>query len=250
MIRFVFLICCATSIFILSSFASPSSDEVADQCGLQLAQTEFVYSNRLKACADEGNPEALAWLGILYWSDIESEQTKFHQDGIPYTETRLEELGLAAMKSAASKGNLVAANELGLAYMEGTFGLDVDIQAALPLLEAADAQGDEFAPQNLAILYANGRGVPRSKERALEYLKRSADRGSVISLWTMGAYHLSKKTDADVETAEAYFLRAAILGGACARPSEVCEDFQPLFEDEQTLYAANKHVASMSIASC
>lgn len=250
MIRFVFAICYATFFLAANSVAWPSSDAVSDRCGLQLAQTEFVYSDQLKACADNGDPEALAWLGILYWSDVESEQTQFYWNGIPYTDTMLEKLGLAAMRSAAANGSVIAANELGLAYMEGTFGLNIDVQAALPLLEAADAQGDEYAPQNLAILYANGRGVPRSKERALEYLKRSADRGSVVSLWTMGAYHLSKKTDADVEIAEAFFLRAAMLGGECARPSEVCEDFQPLFEDEQTLYAANDYVASMSIASC
>ena len=81
---------------------------------------------------------------------------------------------------AANSGNVLAANELGLAHFEGSYGQNTDYRTALKWLKIADQAGDEFAPQNLAIMYLRGTGVEKSKSKAIEHLERAADRGSVI----------------------------------------------------------------------
>lgn len=223
---------------------------VVEGCGLTLAKESLTYTPALKRCANDENSEAMAWLGLLYWNDIGKPNKQFKHFIVPQGDKSLERQGYKYIQRAAEMGNPIAANELGLAYYQEAYGRPLNMEKALKWLKMADDQGDELASQNLAIIYLNGHGVTSSKEKALGYLERSARRGSVVSLWTMGAYHLSKGTQGDQLIADAYFVKADILGGECSRPSEVCEDFLPLFDDEQMLISANEYVDALSLSSC
>lgn len=99
-------------------------------------------------------------------------------------------------------------------------------------------------------MHLNGKGVEASKSKALEFLERSAERGSVVALWTMGSWHLMQGNSDSKQIAEKFFAEADRLGHECRRPSEICDDFKPLFEDEGALIAANEYVSTMELSSC
>ena len=42
-------------------------------------------------------------------------------------------------------------------------------------------QGDAFAQNNLADMYAKGRGVPESKAEAIKWFRRAAEKGNDIA---------------------------------------------------------------------
>lgn len=220
-------------------------------CGLEAASSEFKFNSALALCAESGQSEAQAWLGMMYWWDSTEPEQPLLTDYYPNLSTlEMQRQGANLLKMAANSGNVLAANELGLAHFEGSYGQNTDYRTALKWLKIADQAGDEFAPQNLAIMYLRGTGVEKSKSKAIEHLERAANRGSVIALWTMGAWHAAHPAPGSKEKSEKYFAEAERLGGECQRPSEICEDFLPLFEDETALIAANEYVSQASLTAC
>lgn len=63
---------------------------------------------------------------------------------------------------------------IGLAYLDG-IDVEVDHDKALRLIEGAANQGLEEAIEQLASMYAEGKGVPRSEELSLSWRKRLVD---------------------------------------------------------------------------
>lgn len=227
----------------------PNTITAVDDCGLALAESSFQSSPALEHCASDGHPDAMAWLGTMYWAAaIGVEQDLTLPDG-PRTKAQFEARGLDLIQSASLSGQVIAANELGVAYMFGRYGLDQDYPKAMELFQVAHDGGDALATQNMAAMYANGWGTPKSKYRAIKYLEQSAERGSVVALWTLGSFHLAKDTPEDKEIADAYFKRADQLGGECARPSEICDDFKVLFEKNE-LIAANEYIVTVPLTYC
>ncbi len=82
------------------------------------------------------------------------------------------------------------------------------LQAALWYRQAA-AQGVAAAQNNLAIMYARGRGVPQSMERAAQLWHQAAEGGHAMAKYNLAlSYFNGDGVDVDRETAVDWFLRA------------------------------------------
>jgi TPR repeat protein len=156
-----------TAVAIAPAAALPTA--TPDACGVLRSQRDNDTNPELEACAARGDPEAQAWLGIWYLG-AESGDTEL-------SDAEREAEGLRLIQQAAQGGNGAAQNELGLAYLNGEFGLSADPTEALRWFGAADAAGDMIAPYNLARVYFSGRGVRQSFMRGEAYLRASAERG-------------------------------------------------------------------------
>jgi len=234
---------------IVFSGCSPESDTMklaeamSRGCGLVLAEKELKSSEELEVCADANDTKAMTWLGLIHWNDSSNDTLK------GTLKNQLEEKGYEILQHAAKKGSVIASGELGLAYMDGLYGVPVDTQKAIELMTFAYERKDWMSAQNLAILYSRGQDIPKSKAKAIAYLEDAAEYGSVLALWTLGSLHAVKGTTKDTLIAEEYFAKANELGGECARPSEICDDFKHLFEDDELLLA-NRVVENMDLRTC
>lgn len=88
--------------------------------------------------------------------------------------------GYAWLKRSAAQGDAEAANHLGI-YAEkppGDSG-SPDFAAAAEYYQKSIELGSAKAAANLALLYADGRGVPKDRDRAITLLKQAADAGLI-----------------------------------------------------------------------
>jgi localization factor PodJL len=94
-----------------------------------------------------------------------------------------------------------------------------DIPAAItsPILRAALAQGDPSAEYELALRYAEGRGVPRSLQEAARWFDRAAKSGLVPAQFRLGTiYEKGHGVKKDIEAARQLYVSAAEKGNAKA----------------------------------
>lgn len=143
-------------------------------CGVDRADSQNKPSAVLRMCAEIGFAPAQAHLGMLFWGASASGFRDF-DNGM--TEIEMNDEGRRLVEAAASHGQVVAQNELGLAYLEGHYGVEQNFALARHWLEAATENGDEIATFNLARMYYAGHGVPRSVVQAEALLRASAARG-------------------------------------------------------------------------
>jgi TPR repeat protein len=138
---------------------------------------DWVSTPEFEQCAADGDTEAQALLGMMYWGASEdggwAEDYGFDPD---LTVDEMRARGLALLQGAAAKGNVAAMNEIGLAHFEAGYGFEQDFTAAREWLTRASDAGDAIAPFNLARIYFGGKGVPASAETAEAFLKLSASR--------------------------------------------------------------------------
>ena len=114
-----------------------------------------------------GNPHSQAMLGIIY-QDGDSVQ--------PNDRTAAYWFGLAA-----AQGHRAAEYELGAMYEEGEGGLPKNEKKAMELYEKSAAQGFDKAQLMMGVDYELGDGVPRSRPRAIQYLRASGGQGVFIA---------------------------------------------------------------------
>lgn len=167
------------------AMAQPSTQDC--KVAVKAADDEWLSSDALAQCAVQGDRDAEALLGMIYWGAsasevcdragcIEGDPAGVNLDpALSQAELRRE--GLRLLESAAGKGQFQAQNELGLAYLEGNYGIMPDLAKARTWLEKSSEGGDTISPFNLARLYFGGLGTERSVEKGEHYLRMSALRG-------------------------------------------------------------------------
>jgi TPR repeat protein len=170
---------------VLASCDDAALQRVAnDPCGIDEATLNTEASYTLRVCAALGDVEAQARLAMIYWANADNEYAVVEL-GLSADQLRTE--GRRLMESAARAGNTEAQNELGLAHLDGDFGVPVDYERAFAWLTAADQRGDALASYNLARIYYAGYGRPRSEAFAERFLWRSAARGYQPAMCTLAA---------------------------------------------------------------
>lgn len=100
-----------------------------------------------------------------------------------------------------------------LAYMH-YHGLSVEasLAKAVGLFELAAGQEDPFGMNWLGKLYENGEGLPQDDEKALFWVKKSAEAGYVPSIFLMGDYYLEGRVvQQDYQQAMAWYQKGAKL---------------------------------------
>jgi TPR repeat protein/Zn-dependent protease with chaperone function len=96
----------------------------------------------------------------------------------------------ASYKKAADQGNAGAQNNLAVLYAEGK-GVDKDPVRAFELFRKSAEQGDTQAQSNLGSVYLNGVGVARDYTAALTWLQRAADKGNAAAQYNLSVMYQS-----------------------------------------------------------
>lgn len=93
---------------------------------------------------------------------------------------------LELYKKAGEMGNSEGLFRTGKFYHEGRSGVEVNYELARQYYEKAVSLNNSKAINNLANLYANGRGVEKNIPKAIELYKKSAESGLSIAMCNLG----------------------------------------------------------------
>lgn len=121
--------------------------------------------------AENGNPEAQAWLGSVYANG----------DGVDIDDGN----ALSWYEKAAEQDYPMAQANVGAMYFMGQ-GTDKDIDKAIKWLSAAAENDDVNGLFNLAVLYTKGEGVDENPEYAAELYRKASEQGHYPSQSRLG----------------------------------------------------------------
>ena len=120
---------------------------------------------------------------------------------------------------AAQQGSPDAATNIALMYANGK-GVARDSTQAVSWFRRAAVGGDASAQYNLALMYERGEGVPLDYKEALHWLSLAANQNLVPAILDLAEISLQPPTPtmaADVAKAVQYYEKAADLGSAIAQ---------------------------------
>lgn len=110
----------------------------------------------------------------------------------------------------ADDGDARAQYGLGVLYERAGGDMAPDLDRAAHWYARAAGQGHPSARNNLALMFAQGRGVERNPRRATELWEQAAEAGHLMAQYNLGlAYYRGEGVARDHETAMRWFRRAA-----------------------------------------
>ena len=120
-------------------------------------------------------------------------------------------------KKAARQGSLDAATNIALMYADGK-GVPKDPQQAAIWFRKAAEGGDVTAQYNLALMYGQGAGIPQDNQESLRWLTKAANQNVIPAILDLAKLymHPPDSTAADVSRAVGYYEKAADLGSGLA----------------------------------
>lgn len=147
--------------------------------------------------AQSGDASGLFEMGVRYWNgDSVSQDYKQAYDfwikaaekghaGAQYNLGVMLEHGegvaanddaaLSWFQQAADQGHAGAINKIGVFHKEGKCGFAASDEEAFPFFEKAAKAGNRFAQYNIGLAYLEGRGCEANRQRAINFLSRSAE---------------------------------------------------------------------------
>ena len=153
----------------------------------------------LQTFADNGNPEAQYYLGLMY-ARGQGTRKNFAMAREWFTK-------------ASDQGNLGAMYFLGKMYASDKFGEPADQVRAASLLRRPSDAGDVRASYNLALLYLDGIGVKRDLEESFKLMLKAAEGGYREAQFVTGQfYKTGAGCEKDVNEA-VHWLSAAAANG-------------------------------------
>lgn len=195
----------------------------------------------LEQKAEAGDPEAQTTLALAYHSAIllsrnEVEALRLlHQAADQDFMAAEESLGLFAeagvgmkqpapvealkwFKRAVEHGSLDAATNIALMYDDGK-GIPRDHLQAVSWFRRAAEGGDATAQYNLALIYRRGDGVAKDDNESIRWLRAAANQNVLPAMLDLAGYYMQSRdsADADVNRAMQYYEKAANLGSALAQ---------------------------------
>jgi TPR repeat protein len=116
---------------------------------------------------------------------------------------------LAIWQPLAASGNAEAQNNLALLYLDGK-GVPRNLPEAIRYFQLSAAAGSALGQNNLGGLYRDGNGVPRDYAKAVRWFTASASQGNSAGMYNLGLmYELGQGVKADpIEAAMWYDLSA------------------------------------------
>jgi TPR repeat protein len=121
-------------------------------------------------------------------------------------------------KKAAQQGSLDAETDIALLYANGK-GVPRDSAQAVVWFRRAAEDGDPSAQYNLALMYERGEGLSRDYHEAVRWFTAAADQNLIPPLLALAEISIqppSPTLPTDVNKAVEYYQRAASLGSAAA----------------------------------
>jgi len=132
----------------------------------------------LNKAANQENLDAMAQVAFMYLEG-EGKESNYKK-------------GIGLFKKAADKGHSHSQFFLGLGFLQGRWGVDLDYRKAFEWFSKAAEQGNTHAERELAKLYRKGHGVELDTCQAVRYLFSSAckgDCGAALELADIYANH-------------------------------------------------------------
>lgn len=119
----------------------------------------------------------------------------------------------------ADKGDSAAQANLGLIYLNGRHGAELNYDSAAEYFELASEGESANADAHLGRMYLEGTdATPQDDRKAFEYFRQAAKKGSAIGQCGLGLMYLSGVfLQEDVQQARSYFAKAAEQGNAEAQ---------------------------------
>lgn len=109
----------------------------------------------------------------------------------------------------ANEGNVLAANLIGISYMNET-DEEINYQKAVYWFEKASEMGYWRADRSVGLRYLNGEGVGQDYVKAVEYFKKAAKVGDIASQYHLGrCYYYGWGVEKDDVRARQWLKRAA-----------------------------------------
>ncbi len=186
----------AVTLWTLTSVLPVAAGELED-AQAAIAAGDYVTALRLLGTlADQDNPQAERFLGIMYVKGL----------GVPQDYA----LAMRWLRLAADKGVPDAQNEVGLLYQQGQ-GVERNQAEAVKWFRlAADQGGLVVAQNNLADSYVLGLGVPQDFGEAFKWYRIAADQSSSYAENVLGvAYEHGFYVAQDDAEAFRWYRRAA-----------------------------------------
>ena len=186
----------AVALWILASVLPVTAGELED-AQAAIARGDFVTALRLLGTlADQDNPQAERFLGIMYVKGM----------GVPQDYA----LAMRWLRLAADKGLPDAQNEVGILYQQGQGVERNEAEAVKWFRLAADRGGLVVAQNNLADSYVLGLGVPQDFAEAFKWYRIAAEQSSSYAENVLGvAYEHGFYVAQDDAEAFRWYRRAA-----------------------------------------
>ncbi len=135
------------------------------------------------------------------------------QDGLAEMEAGRINEAVAIWSELAEQGSVEAQYGLALVFESGAPGIAPDPLLAVSYYQRAAQGGLPEAQTNLGLLYAEGRGVIESQEKAVELWTQAAKKNNAIAQFNLGlAYFSGRGIEADTDEALGLVLVAALQG--------------------------------------
>jgi TPR repeat protein len=122
-------------------------------------------------------------------------------------------------EKAVQHGSLDAATNIALMYANGK-GVSKDAAQAVTWFRRGAEGGDASAQYNLALMYERGEGVPKDYREAIRWLTAAADQNLVPAMMSLAEFSMQPPDPAltkDVAKAVHYYQKAADLGNSLAQ---------------------------------
>jgi len=120
-------------------------------------------------------------------------------------------------KAAAEQGDAYAQNNLADMYAQGQ-GVTQDYKEAVKWYRLAAERGVAKAQYNLGAMYKDGQGVTQDYKEAVKWYRLAAEQGYVFAQFNLGyAYQRGLGITPDYKKAESWYLLAAEQGDARAQ---------------------------------
>ncbi len=103
----------------------------------------------------------------------------------------VRDLVIELFEDAYADGNADAMNDLGAVYYDGSRGFEQSFEKAVEYYKLAAEKGSRQAQENLGYCYYYGRNMPVDYEKAFHYFALGAFDGHLISLYKIGDMYLN-----------------------------------------------------------
>ena len=103
----------------------------------------------------------------------------------------VRDLIIELFEDAFEEGNADAMNDLGAVYYDGSRGFEQSFEKAVEYYKLAAEKGSRQAQENLGYCYYYGRNMPVDYEKAFHYFALGAFDGHIISLYKIGDMYMN-----------------------------------------------------------
>lgn len=153
------------------------------------------WTEALRTMADDGEPDAMAWLGN---SLLEDPKTR--------------EEGIGWLKKSAEAGSAYGQNAMGMVCLNG-IGQSVDKETAFRMFKLASDQGYSESTFTAGRMLMAGAGCEKDLNGGLGLIRQAADEGEIPAILFLGRYFYGdRRGSRDAALAFAWFRWGAVMG--------------------------------------